>query len=73
MADVTADRLCDRILRALEMALDQQDVGISELLGRALEMSLTRSGGKGFVERRDFDDAASEALTSVQILLKSKK
>ena len=54
MGDKQATRLSDRILYALELALDQNDVSISETLTRALEMSMTRNTGGGeFIERRD--------------------
>lgn len=50
-------RLCDRILDALELALEQEDLPISELLTNALEQSITRNAGGGeFVERRDYSD-----------------
>lgn len=59
-------RLSDRILYALQLALEQKDLKICELLNTALEASLTRkAGGKGFVERREFTaeyDAAMEKL-----------
>ena len=45
-------RLGDRVLHALELALDQQDLDVSELLGKALETALTRFGGKDAVEHR---------------------
>ncbi len=45
-------RLGDRILHALELALDQQDLEVSEMLCKALEISLTRFGGRGIVEHR---------------------
>lgn len=48
-------RLSDRILSALELALEQKDLKISETLTRALELSMTRNTGGGeFVERRDY-------------------
>lgn len=48
-------RLSDRILYALQLAIEQKDLPVSELLNKALEESLTRkTGGKGFVERREF-------------------
>jgi hypothetical protein len=48
-------RLSDRILYALQLALEQKDLTVCEQLNMALESSLTRkAGGKGFVERRDF-------------------
>jgi hypothetical protein len=47
-------RLSDRILFALELAVEQQDLSISEDLVHAMEKSITRaSGGKGFTERRE--------------------
>jgi hypothetical protein len=50
-----ATRLSDRILFALELALEQNDIAIAETLTRALEMSMTRNTGGGeFVERRDY-------------------
>ncbi len=50
-----ATRLSDRILFALELALDQNDIAIAEALTRCLEMSMTRNTGGGeFVERRDY-------------------
>lgn len=56
-------RLSDRILSALELALDQQDLKISELLVRALEMSMTRNTGGGeFVERRDYPPEIEKAM-----------
>ena len=59
-------RLSDRILYALQLALEQKDLHVSEHLNAALEESLTRkTGGKGFVERRDFTaeyDAAMQKL-----------
>lgn len=48
-------RLSDRILYALQLAIEQKDLQVSEHLNLALEESLTRkAGGKGFVERREF-------------------
>lgn len=55
-------RLCDRVLRALELALDQDDLEIAEHLARALELSLTRFGGEGKVEQRDLPMAAASAF-----------
>lgn len=59
-------RLSDRILYALQLALEQKDLKIAEHLNDALETSLTRkTGGRGFVERRDFTaeyDAAMQKL-----------
>ncbi len=49
------DRLSDRILFALEMALEQEDLPLAEALNKALDLSMTRNAGGGeFVERRDY-------------------
>jgi hypothetical protein len=65
-----ATRLSDRILYALELALDQNDVSISETLTRALEMAMTRNTGGGeFVERRDYPadmEVAMKKLTELR-------
>lgn len=56
-------RLSDKILDALNVALDQKDVALAELLSRAMEMSMTRNaGGRGFIERRDLSDAMEVAI-----------
>lgn len=48
-------RLSDRILFAMQLALEQDDISIAERLNRALEEALTRkTGGADFTERRDF-------------------
>lgn len=63
-------RLSDRILYALQLALEQKDLKIAEILNKALEDSLTRkAGGKGFVERREFTaeyDAAMQKLKELR-------
>lgn len=62
-------RLSDRILSALELALQQDDVKIAEHLTRALEMAMTRnSGGGEFVERRDYPPEMEEAMNKLQAL-----
>ena len=62
-------RLSDRILFALEMALEQEDVAVSECLSRALEMSMTRNTGGGeFVERRDYPKKIEDALDKLDAI-----
>ncbi|MCF8495310.1 MAG: hypothetical protein K9G62_01440 [Alphaproteobacteria bacterium] len=62
-------RLSDRILGALDLALDQGDVKISETLVRALEMSMTRNAGGGeFVERREYPPEIENAMDRLQAL-----
>ncbi len=56
-------RLSDRILSSLELALQQKDLKIAELLVRALEVSMTRNTGGGeFVERRDYPPEIEKAM-----------
>ena len=38
-------RLSDLILEAMSLSLSQKDVAISDILSRALEMSITRNAG----------------------------
>ncbi|PZQ48673.1 MAG: hypothetical protein DI551_00900 [Micavibrio aeruginosavorus] len=64
------DRLSDRILFALELALDQKDLELSEHLNKAMEMAMTRNTGGGeFIERRDYPGEIEKAL----IVLRSLK
>ena len=47
-------RLSDRILFALELAVEQGDLQIADNLVTAMEQSITRAtGGKNFQERRE--------------------
>lgn len=63
------DRLSDRILYALELALKQEDLELSEALNKALEMSMTRNTGGGeFVERRDYPRDIEIALDKLRSL-----
>jgi hypothetical protein len=66
-------RLSDRLLTALELALDQNDLKISELLSRALEISMTRNAGGGeFVERRDYPPEMEIAMDRLNQLREHK-
>ena len=61
------DRLSDRILFALELALEQKDLELSESLNNALEMAMTRNTGGGeFVERRDYPKDIETALAQLR-------
>lgn len=67
-------RLSDRILFALEMALDQEDITIADALVRALEMSMTRNTGGGeFIERRDYPTEIEKALDRLAALKEKRK
>ncbi len=64
-------RLSDRILFALEKALEQDDLPIAEILLRALEMAMTRNAGGGeFVERRDYPEQVEAAMARLEALKK---
>ena len=66
------DRLSDRILFALEMAIEQKDLELAEGLNNALELAMTRNAGGGeFIERRDYPRQIEEALSALRAL-KSK-
>ncbi len=62
-------RLSDRILSALELALEQDDLKISELLTRAMEQAMTRNTGGGeFIERRDYPPEIEKAMEKLYAL-----
>lgn len=62
-SDASQIRLSDRILFALQKALEQEDVQIAKTLVQALEMSMTRNTGGGeFVERRDYSKDIEDAM-----------
>lgn len=63
------DRLSDRILFALQLALTQGDLKIAEGLAKTLEFSMTRNTGGGeFIERRDYPGPIEEALDELDRL-----
>jgi hypothetical protein len=63
LTELSKIRLSDRILSALELSLEQDDIKISELLTRALELSMTRNTGGGeFIERRDYAPEIERAM-----------
>lgn len=62
-------RLSDRILSALQLALSQKDIDVSEQLAKALELSMTRKAGGGeFVERRSYPLEIEEAMDTLASL-----
>ena len=61
-------RLGDRIVYALQLALDQGDLEVSELLERALESVMTRFGGPDKVETRDVPDEMIEVFDRIDEL-----
>ena len=67
-------RLSDRILFALDLALQQEDIAIAETLTRALEMAMTRNTGGGeFVERRDYPPEMESAINRLAELKKKQR
>lgn len=67
-------RLSDRILSALQLALEQEDVKIADLLTKAMEQSMTRNTGGGeFIERRDYPPAMEEAMDKLYELRDKEK
>ena len=66
-------RLSDRILSALELSLEQDDLKIAELLTRAMEQSMTRNTGGGeFIERRDYPPEIEKAMDKLNFLRKNQ-
>ncbi len=66
-------RLSDRILFALELAVEQGDLGISENLVAAMEQAITRAtGGKDFQERRELSPEYDAVLAQYDDLKANK-
>ena len=62
-------RLSDRILSALELAVEQGDIKIADYLTRAMELSMTRNTGGGeFIERRDYPPEIERAMDRLAAL-----
>jgi len=69
---ISESRLSDRILFALELALDQDDYATAETLRMALEKSMTRNTGGGmFIERREYPERVQRALNRLNELKKT--
>jgi hypothetical protein len=68
---INKQRLSDRILYALLLAIEQEDVKTADALARALDLAMTRnSGGGEFVERREYPKYIEDALGRLQSLKK---
>ncbi len=69
MTETNERRLSERILAALELAIDQGCSDTARHLLAALEASLTRAaGGPGFVERRDLSGRMAEQIDRYHVL-----
>ncbi len=67
-------RLSDRILFAMELAIEQEDLETAEILNSALEMSMTRkTGGGDFVERREYPIYIETTLQQLRDLKSSRQ
>lgn len=56
-------RLSDRIFHALDLAIEQEDIAVAELLMTAMEHAMTRNAGGGeFVERRHYPDELLDVI-----------
>jgi hypothetical protein len=66
-------RLSDRILFALELAVEQGDLDISDALVGAMEKAATRAtGGKSFTERRELAPEYDAVLSQYDELKSDK-
>jgi hypothetical protein len=66
-------RLSDRVLYALKLAIEQEDIKIAEALVSALELAMTRNTGGGeFVERRDYPTELEKELAKLDAIKKRK-
>lgn len=62
-------RLSDRILYALKLAIEQEDVKLAEVLVKAMEMAMTRNTGGGeFIERRDYPPEIEKQLDRLRTI-----
>lgn len=69
VAGISDDRrLGDRILAALQLALDQGQLEIAEHLASALELAMTRYGGPAAMERRDVPDGLDDVFLQLDAL-----
>lgn len=70
-AMMNKQRLSDRILYALNLAIEQEDVKTADALAKALELAMTRnSGGGDFVERREYPKYIEDSMNRLHTLRK---
>lgn len=70
---LNSNRLSDRIFFALQLAIEQKDPFIADVLVNALELSMTRnSGGGEFVERREYPLEIEAELKKLRELKKAQ-
>ena len=61
-------RLSDKILLAFEQACEKRELDVAELLVKALELTLTRAGGKDNVDKRNDLGPVLDAYARLQQL-----
>ena len=67
-------RLSDRVISALELAVEQRDRQVADLLVQAMDMAMTRNaGGADFQERREFSDRLNKVLADYRELCEQNK
>lgn len=71
--DLKDIRLSDRIVYALEKALEQEDVQVAKVLVQALELTLTRiPSSADFVDRRGYPKKIEEAMRRMDEIQRKK-
>ena len=66
-------RLSDRIVNALDLAVEQEDIKVAEKLNQALELSMTRNtGGGDFIERREYPPEIEQVIERFEALRKKE-
>ncbi|MDG3443305.1 MULTISPECIES: hypothetical protein [Nitrospirillum] len=66
-------RLGDRILSALELAVEQGNLTVAEPLAQALELSMTAFGGPDAVDHRGVPMRLLDALDRLDSLRRAQK
>ncbi|MBI3708138.1 MAG: hypothetical protein HY246_10740 [Proteobacteria bacterium] len=65
-------RVSDKILAAFNQACDQREFEVAEYLLRALELSLTRQGGKAKKDNREHLGPVVDAYARLEALRRPK-
>ena len=64
-------RLSDKILLAFDQACEKRELDVAELLVKALELTLTRAGGKDNIDKRNDIGPVLDAYARLQHLRES--
>lgn len=71
--ELSERRLGDRIIFALELAVEQHELSVAEHLRRALEEAMTRFGGPGMTEKRDLPERMIVVLERLDELRRAQQ